>query len=60
MFVTFNFAEDAFTGTGIKKNNQVAVLSWIIETYSTVVTDAKGQNRSGNDSGHILSNVSVM
>lgn len=43
-----------------KNNNKAAVLSWIIKTYSPVVTDPKGQNHSGNDSGHILSNVSVI
>lgn len=32
----------------------------MIKIYSTVVTEPKGQNHFGNDSGHILLNLSVI
>lgn len=58
VFVTFYFAYDAITNTN--KNNKLAVLSWIIKTQSTVVAEPKGQKHFGNETRHILLNLSVI
>lgn len=38
----------------------VADLSWVVEIYSAVLLEPKGQNQFGNETGHSLLNLSVI